>query len=122
MLFNTPASTRFFRHSRKARPVNSPLNQLADSSCGGGPGSVPVFNCIVILTRDPQTGKIHGKVANLAGISGEATSERDLLFLLTRRFRELLQTCSRENRPIRWLDPPETPGPGEQQRFIPIHL
>jgi hypothetical protein len=76
----------------------------------------------VLLTRDAQTGKIHGKVANLAGISGDATSERDLLLLLTRRFRELLQTCSRENRPIPWVDPADTPTPGEQQRFIPIHL
>jgi len=117
-----PAPHRRPQPFEKACPVTSPLNQLPDSSCGGGPGSVPVYNCIVILTRDAQTGKTQGKVANVAGIDGAASSERDLLFLLTRKFRELLQTCSRENRPIPWLDPPATPGPGEQQRFIPIHL
>ncbi len=83
---------------------------------------MPVYNCLVILVRDPQTGRASGRVANLAGISGEASSERDLLFLLTRRFREQLQLCVREGRAISWVDPAEVPGPGEQQRFIPIHL
>lgn len=102
--------------------VSSPLNQLPASSCGSVPGSVPVFNCIVILRIDSSTGRAYGRVANLPGLHGEAASERDLLFQLTRRFKDLLRTSLAGQHELSWIDPPEAPGAGEQQRFIPIHL
>lgn len=102
--------------------MTNPLNQLPASSCGTVPGSVPVFNCIVILRRDPLSGRTSGRIANLQGIVGEANSERDLLFQLTRRFRDLLRDSVSSGQPLAWVDPPEEPGQGEQQRFIPIHL
>ncbi|MEY3174781.1 MAG: hypothetical protein RLZZ436_2695 [Planctomycetota bacterium] len=102
--------------------MSSPLNQLPDSSCGSTPGSVPVFNCIVILKHDGQSGRVVGRVANLEGIEGAASGERELLFLLTRRFRDTLRELTRSSQPIPWKNPTETPAAGEQQRFIPIHL
>ena len=102
--------------------MTSPLNQLPDSSCGSTAGTVPVFNCIVILRKDPQTSRVTGRVANLPELAAEASSERDLLFTLTRRFREIIQTATKAGQPIAWKEPPDSPAPGELQRFIPVHL
>jgi hypothetical protein len=62
------------------------------------------------------------RVANMAGITAVGNAERELLVLLTKRFKALLQDCLQHNREIPWIDPPEAPLPGEQQRFIPVHL
>jgi len=102
--------------------MSSPLNQLGDSSCGSTPGSVPVFNCIVILRHDLLAGRVAGRVANLEGISGEASGERELLFLLTRRFRDTVRHAAQNSHPIPWKIPADSPAAGEQLRFIPIHL
>ena len=101
---------------------SSPLPQASESSCATGGASVPVFNCILILTRDATTGRISARVANLAGITAEGNAERELLMLLTKRFKAFLQDCLQNNREIPWIDPAEAPLPGEQQRFIPVHL
>jgi hypothetical protein len=98
------------------------LPQASESSCGTGGASVPVFNCLVILARDAPTGRISARVANLAGVTAEGNAERELLILLTKRFKAIVQDCLQTNREIPWIDPPETPLPGEQQRFIPVHL
>ena len=95
------------------------LPQASESSCGTGGAAVPVFNCIVILTRDTTTGRMSARVANMAGIAAEGNSERELLMLL---FKAFLMDCLQNNREIPWIDPAETPLPGEQQRFIPVHL
>ena len=98
------------------------LPQASESSCGTGGAAVPVFNCIVILTRDTTTGRMSARVANMAGIAAEGNSERELLMLLSKRFKAFLMDCLQNNREIPWIDPAETPLPGEQQRFIPVHL
>ena len=98
------------------------LNQLPDSNCRTGTDSVPVFNCNVILSRDPVTARLKGRIANLADISAEANAERELLMALTKRFKAIVQDCVQNQRAIPWIDPPESPLPGEQQRFIPVHL
>jgi hypothetical protein len=98
------------------------LPQATESSCGTGGASVPVFNCIVILKKDSTTNRLTARVANLAGITAEGNAERELLMLLTKRFKAFVQECIQNNRPIPWIDPPESPQVGEQQRFIPVHL
>jgi len=98
------------------------LPLLPESTCGGGQGAVPVFNCVVILNRSPDTGRLRGRVANLADFSAEGSEERELLLLLTKRFKAFIRDCLENQRPIPWRDPPESPGSGEQQRFIPVHL
>ncbi len=98
------------------------LPQLADSSCGTGPGSVPVFNCVVILSSLEEGAKIRGRVANLADVSAEGNSERDVLMQLARQFKIIITEYSRNQKPVPWIDPPESPATGERQRFIPVHL
>ena len=102
--------------------TSSPLPQASESSCGTGGASVPVFNCIVILTRDAKTGRMSARIANLTGFTAEGNAERELLMLLTKRFKAFLQDCLQHNREIPWIDPAEAPLAGEQQRFIPVHL
>ena len=98
------------------------LNQLPDATCGTGTDSVPVFNCIVILSRDPATARLMGRIANLADIFADGNAERELLMALTKRFKATVQDCVQNQRAIPWIEPPEQPAPGEMQRFIPIHL
>ena len=98
------------------------LNQLPDSTCGTGTGTVPVFNCIVILSPDVATTRLKGRIANLADISAEGSTEREVLMALTKRFKSIVQDCAQNQRAIPWIEPPEQPAPGEMQRFIPIHL
>ena len=93
---------------------------LPESSCGGS-SSVPVFNCIVILRRDPG-GRLHGRVANLPNIEAEGTVERDVLFSITRQFRSAIDSWIKSEQAIPWLEPTAKAGPGEFERFIPIHL
>lgn len=98
------------------------LPQATESTCGTGGASVPVFNCVVILNRDAVTSRLSARVANLAGFNAEGNAERELLMLLTKRFKTFAQDCVQNNRPIPWIDPPESPQSGELQRFIPVHL
>jgi hypothetical protein len=98
------------------------LPHLPDSSCAGTTGSVPVYNCVVILRVNPESQRLTASVANLPGLTAEGTSERDLLILLTKRFKAVIQDCLRRNDAIPWIDPAVEPVDGEQQRFIPVHL
>jgi hypothetical protein len=99
-----------------------PLPRLPDSSCQGTAGSVPVYNCVVILRMDPESQRLTATVANLPGLTAEGNSERDLLILLTKRFKAVVQDCLVRNEAIPWIDPAVEPAAGEQQRFIPVHL
>ncbi|MBL8812835.1 MAG: hypothetical protein JNM43_21900 [Planctomycetaceae bacterium] len=102
--------------------MSSPLNQIQVSACNSTPGTVPVFNCLVILRTSDDGRKLHGRVANLAGMTAESWSERELLMQLTRRFKDHLQTSLKNEQPVAWIDPPEEPQAGEQLRYIPVHL
>lgn len=101
--------------------THDPLPLLPKSSCATGPESVPVFNCVIILTP-LENGRLRGRVANLPGITAEGNSERELLLLLTRRFKSLVANSLATGEGLMWIDPPETPTKGEIQRFIPVHL
>jgi len=97
---------------------NDPLPLISGSDCS----PVPVFNCQVILRHDEAGQQVSGRVANLAGIEVKGSTERDVLMQITKIFRMQIQTLTEEKTPIPWIDPPEQPGPGEVERFVPIHL
>ena len=83
---------------------------------------VPVFNCQIILSNVGSDQQIVGRVANLGGISVSGSTERDVLMQIAKIFKAQVQALSEEKIPIPWIDPPEKPGPGEVERFVPIHL
>jgi hypothetical protein len=95
-----------------------PLPLISGNDCS----PVPVFNCQIILSKGESDQKIVGRVANLAGISITGNTERDVLMQIAKVFRAQVQALSEERIPVPWIDPPEQPGPGESQRFLPIHL
>ena len=94
------------------------LPQISGSDCS----PVPVFNCQIILSTSEPDQKIVGRVANLGGISIRGNTERDVLTQITNVFRAQIQALTEEKMPIPWIDPPEKAGPGETERFVPIHL
>jgi len=96
----------------------NPLPQISIADCN----PVPVFNCQVILTAPDENGRLTGRVANLAGITAAGASERDVLTSIMKQFKAAGQQYTKDQQPIPFVDPPETPQPGEVERFIPVHL
>jgi len=82
---------------------------------------VPVFSCIVYI-RQNEHGKVSGRVANLAGLSSDGESERDVLSRLTREFKAQVKSLHQEGKEIPWIDPPVSVEADERVRSIPIHL
>lgn len=83
---------------------------------------VPVFSCHVILGAPDQRGTIAGRTANLPDISAHGATERDVLTSLMKQFKDTVGGLHERGESIPFLDPPESPGEGEVERFIPVHL
>ncbi len=96
----------------------NPLPLIPDSEIN----PVPVFNCIVILSEPDATGRLRGRVANLAGISADGFSERDVLTAIMKKFKNTVKEITAAKQTIPFLEPPESPQSGEVERFIPVHL
>lgn len=82
---------------------------------------VPVFNCIVYVASDSDRA-IRARVANLSGLECTAVSERAALAKIVPTFKQRIIELMQSGVPIPWIEPPSPPEPGEQQRFIPVHL
>lgn len=95
-----------------------PLPLISDAEIN----PVPVFNCQVILGKPDQSGRFHGRVANLAGISATGFSERDVLTSIMKQFKAAVKEYHESKTTIPFVEPPEVPGPDEAERFIPVHL
>jgi len=85
------------------------------------PVAVPVFNCLVYVSRDPS-GNVRARVVNLAGLECTAGSEREALGRLVPAFKQRVGELMQTQTAIPWIEPPPPVEPGEQQRFIPVHL
>ena len=85
------------------------------------PVAVPVFNCIVYVSRD-DAGSVRARVANLAGLEFTAGSEREALGKIVPAFKQRVIDLLSSKTPIPWMDPPAPPEAGEQKRLIAVHL
>ncbi len=85
------------------------------------PADVPVFNCLVYVSSDAGGG-VRARVANLPGLGCTAGSEREALAKIVPAFKQLVSELMRSETPIPWIEPPSPVEPGEQKRFIPVHL
>lgn len=83
---------------------------------------IPVFNCHVLLSGPDEGGRYTARTANLQGVVGGGRSEREALLSVTTAFKAILVDHRRNGEPIPWQDPPESPAPGERERWIPVHL
>ena len=86
------------------------------------PTDVPVFNCVVIVSPRDADGMISARTAELAGIEGRGKSEREALAQVVAQFKNFVSRRYAAGDEIPWLKPPLAPAPGEQQRFIAVHL
>lgn len=82
---------------------------------------VPVFSCIVYVSTNAGGG-VQARVANLAGVECTAASERDALGKIIPAFKRRVGELMQGETPIPWIEPPTPAKPGEQTRFIPVHL
>jgi hypothetical protein len=83
----------------------------------------PVYDCRAILTL--PTGADHtyyAVVGNLSEVTGSGATERDCLRDLVTKFKNRLQEFREAGEEIPWTEPPISPNPGQQQRWIPVHL
>lgn len=83
---------------------------------------VPVFNCVVIVSPRDTEGLVTARAAELAGMQGRGKSEREALAQVVAQFKDFVSRRYAAGDEIPWLKPPLTPQPGEQQRFIAVHL
>jgi len=84
--------------------------------------AVPVFDCHVLLSGPDDAGRYRARAANLDGVTGGGTSERQTLLSVVTAFKAVVGDFHRNGEPIPWKEPPETPVPGEVERWIPVHL
>jgi predicted RNase H-like HicB family nuclease len=84
--------------------------------------AVPVFDCHVLLSAPDATGRFQARAANLDGVTGGGSSERQALLSVVTAFKAVVGDLHRNGEPIPWKEPPEAPAAGEVERWIPVHL
>jgi hypothetical protein len=88
---------------------------------GEQPTSVPVFTCLVYLSHEPSGG-VRARAANLADLEYTAASEREALAKLIPAFKQRVGEFLGNGATIPWIEPTPPAAPGEQVRFVPVHL
>lgn len=81
----------------------------------------PVYDCHIIISGPNDQGTLHGVVSNLPQITATAKDERALLRKLVDQFKTVLIEYSKQNQEIPWVSKAK-PEPGQQQRWVPVHL
>lgn len=94
-----------------------------DSSRGSSPASpVAVYNCHAILAACDAEGSIEARCCNLPGIVARGKSQREALAALVAAFKAEVSRFAAAGQPIPWGEAAARPGPGEQERWIAVHL
>ncbi len=88
----------------------------------GPPESVPVYNCLALVAPRDAHGIVHVRAANLSDLRTSGTTEREALQHLVGAFKIIISQCLAEGRDVPLLKEPHPPQPGEQQRYIAVHL
>ena len=97
--------------------ANSPRVRLI-----GDPQSVPVFNCRVIVSQRDAQGKIVARAAELADLSATGDTDREALQKLVAEFKAKMAAYVAAQEEIPWIRPGLSPGVGEREFFVPVHL
>ena len=83
---------------------------------------VPVFNCHVYVSPPDGAGQVTARMANLPQIVGSGPRERNALRTLVQAFKQAATGYLSRGEQIPWREEPLPLGPGDQQRWIPVHL
>jgi hypothetical protein len=106
--------TELNRNSRKGtRPV---VKQI------GPPENVPVYSCVVYLSRAEKENRVLCRCANLEGLAVTAETERGALKEIVRLFKEKVSSCEKEGMTVPLIDPPMAPEVNESIRYLAVHL
>lgn len=88
----------------------------------GPPTGVPVYNCLALVSPRDAQGLVHVRAANLSDLRTSGPTEREALQHLVGAFKIIITQSLAEGRDVPLLATPHEPLPGEQQRFIAVHL
>jgi hypothetical protein len=88
----------------------------------GPPAAIPVFNCRVLVSAKDSAGLVLARAAEVAGIEARGPSEREALQQVVAAFKALVKQHHESGTQIPWLAEPLARQPGDQERFIAVHL
>lgn len=86
------------------------------------PEDVPVYDCRVYVSPPDESGRVTARAATLADVSATGRSEREALQGVVRAFKSVIVAYRERGEAIPWIDPPLEPSPGEQTRWLAVHL
>ena len=91
----------------KIRPLSQPME-------------VPVFNCVIYVMKGPED--VQARVANLADLKFVGKTEPDVLRTTITEVKRMLSQWHSAGEEIPWLNPHQEMQPGEEVRYLPVHL
>lgn len=92
------------------------------SEGGSSAASVPVYNCHACLSSPDAEGWITARSCNLPEVVARGKSQREALAALVASFKVAVSRYRAAGQPIPWAEFPMKPVPGEQERWIAVHL
>jgi predicted RNase H-like HicB family nuclease len=98
----------------------SPLPSVGQDNSTAG--SVPVFNCHARLSMPDAEGWISARCCNLPEIVVRGKTQREALAALVAAFKAAVSEYRAAGVAIPWSDAPVRAEPGEQERWIAVHL
>jgi hypothetical protein len=84
--------------------------------------AVPVYNCHALLKPRDEQGLIEARAAALPEVFAHGRSEREALAGLVAKFKQAIAAYTSAGADIPWANPPLTAQPGDQERWIAVHL
>ncbi|HEX7446952.1 MAG TPA: hypothetical protein VF306_05365 [Pirellulales bacterium] len=84
--------------------------------------SVAVYNCHACLSPPDADGSITARCCNLPEVVARGKTQREALAALVAAFKVAVSQYRDAGRAIPWVESPSKPAPGEQERWIAVHL
>ncbi|HVC98122.1 MAG TPA: hypothetical protein VND64_30910 [Pirellulales bacterium] len=83
---------------------------------------VPVYNCHVLVSPRDAEGWIVARSSTLPEVTARGRSEREALANLVAAFKTAILHHTADGGTVPWAAQPLEPRPGDQQRWIAVHL
>jgi hypothetical protein len=83
---------------------------------------VPVYNCHVLVAPRDAEGWVVARASNLPEVTARGRSEREALANVVAAFKTAIIRHTAGGGAVPWAAQPIEPQPGDQQRWIAVHL
>ena len=97
-----------------------PLHSAHEGASGSA--NVPVYNCHACLSPPDAQGWITARSSNLPEVIVRGKTEREALSALVAGFKAAVTKYTAAGQTIPFADSPAPVEPGEQERWIAVHL